>query len=366
VKMAITGGYGFLGWHLACRVRALMGVEPLRLGRAEFNHPDALEEALSDVGVVFHIAGVNRAESDDDVEHGNVELADRLATALGNRPAHIVYANSTHADGDSPYGRGKRRASEILQKLPGTLADVQLPNLYGEHGRPHYNSFVATFCHQVANGRSPTVTGDRSIPLLHAQAAAHSLLDAAHKPTDAQWRPPGSPYGISQVLAKLEGFHTLYAQRGEIPDLSEPFSRDLFNTYRSHLFPEQFPIHPALHADNRGVLSETSRAHGGTSQTYISTTLPGQTRGEHYHLHKIERFFLVRGEAEIQLRRLLHAETTTYRLSGDQPGFVDMPTMWVHNLRNVGEDEVITTFWSDQLFDPEIPDQFPEAVEVAQ
>lgn len=365
MKMAITGGFGFLGWHLACRMRALTGVEPLRLGRTELNDPDTLAAALADADVVFHIAGVNRAESDDDVEQGNIGLAAQLADALGNRPAHIVYANSVQSDRDSPYGRGKRRAAEVLQKLPGTLADVRLPNLYGEHGRPHYNSFVATFCHEVAKGRRPTVNGDRSIPLLHAQSAAQTLLDAADKRTDCTWRPEGTPQGISEVLTMLEGFHVLYAERGEIPDLSRPFARNLFNTYRSYLFPEQFPIHPALHADNRGVLSETSRAHGGTSQTYVSTTLPGQTRGEHYHLHKVERFFLVRGKAEIQLRRLLQDEVITYRLTGDQPGFVDMPTLWVHNIRNAGEDEVITTFWSDQLLDPENPDQFQEAVRVA-
>lgn len=364
MKAAITGGFGFLGWHLSCRMRAFTGLNPIRLGRTVFDDPDALAAALADVDMVFHIAGVNRAESDDDVEHGNVALAGQLADALGSRPVHIVYANSVQSDGDWPYGRGKRRAAEILRKAPGTLADVQLPNLFGEHGRPHYNSFVATFCHEVANSRRPIVTGDRSIPLMHAQSAAQALLEAADKRTDVTWRPEGTPHAISEVLSALEGFHALYAERGEIPDLSRPFTRDLFNTYRSYLFPKQFPIHPALHADNRGVLTETSRAHGGTSQTYVSITLPGETRGEHYHLHKVERFFLVRGVAEIQLRRLLHDEVITYRLSGDQPGFVDMPTMWVHNIRNVGEDEVITTFWSDQLLDRENPDQFRETVEV--
>ena len=52
---------------------------------------------------------------------------------------------------------------------------------------------------------------------------------------------------------------------------------------------------------------------------YMSTTRPGQKRGEHYHLHKVERFFVVKGEAEIQLRRLLHDEVVTFQLSGHEP-----------------------------------------------
>ena len=96
-----------------------------------------------------------------------------------------------------------------------------------------------------------------------------------------------------------------------------------------------------------------------------STTAPGLIRGDHYHLHKIERFFVVRGEAEIALRRLYDTEVVRFRLSEDAPGFVDMPTMWVHSITNVGDSELVTVFWADQLLDPVQPDQYPERVELA-
>ena len=361
-RIALTGGFGFLGWHTACRLRALHGIEPVRLGREAFADPSVLRESLQDVDTVIHLAGVNRAESDDEVERGNGQLAETLAPALDDRPVHMVYADSVQRDLDNAYGRGKHRAAERLAELPGTLADVVLPNLYGEHGRPAYNSFVATFCHEIANGRQPQVTGDRQIPLLHAQDAAHALIEAALEPGDRVVRVEGEPHGISEVLATLTGFHALYAERGEIPDLSTKFAVDLFNTYRASLFPQQFPLSPTVHRDPRGDLFETARAHGGEGQVFVSTTRPGHTRGDHYHLHKVERFFVVSGEAEISLRRLLHDDVVTFRLSGDQPSFVDMPTMWVHNLRNVGEGDLVTMFWADQLLDPDRPDQYPEKV----
>ena len=71
---------------------------------------------------------------------------------------------------------------------------------------------------------------------------------------------------------------------------------------------------------------------------------------------------MVKGEAEISLRRLLHDEVVTFRLSGDRPGLVDMPTMWVHNIRNVGDTDLITMFWTDQLLDAQNPDQYQEKV----
>jgi len=362
MKVAITGAFGFLGWHTACRLLATRGVEPIRLGRADFGDSGRLATALADVDTVIHIAGVNRAEEDADVERGNVELAELLAVALGDRPLHTVFANSVQADHDSPYGRGKRRAAAVLSELPGTFADVHLPNLFGEHGRPAYNSFVATFAHEIANGRQPQVTGDRKIALLHAQDAAETLIAAAEDGGPAELRPEGEERGISEVLDLLNEFHETYGRTGEIPPVGDPFRLNLFNTYRAALWPAGHPIHPQKHEDPRGVLIETFRAHGPAGQGYVSVTKPGMIRGEHYHLKKIERFVVFRGEAEIQLRRLFSDEVVSCRVSGDAPTYLDMPTMWVHNLRNVGDEDLITVFWSDQLLDPDNPDQYPMTV----
>jgi UDP-2-acetamido-2,6-beta-L-arabino-hexul-4-ose reductase len=365
VKVAITGGYGFLGWHTACRLLATRGVDPVRLGRDDFADPARLAEKLVDVDTVVHVAGVNRADTDDHVEEGNITLAERLATALGDRSVHVVYANSVQADGDTAYGRGKRRAGDILAGLPGTLADVALPNLFGEHGRPAYNSFVATFAHEVAQGRRPQVTNDRQISLLHAQDAAEALIAAAERRAAGLFRPEGDTHGVGEVLQLLDEFHALYRVTGEFPDLSSGFRRDLFNTYRTALWPQAYPLFPPCHSDPRGDLVEAFRSHGGTGQGYVSSTRPGQVRGEHYHLRKVERLVVFRGQAEVALRRLFSGEIMRVRVSGENPAIIDLPTMWVHNLRNVGQEDLITAFWADQLLDPDNPDQYLMKVEEA-
>lgn len=365
-KVAITGGFGFLAWHTACRLRALLGVEPVRLGREDLADPIRLADVLADVDTVFHIAGVNRADTDAEVESGNLHAGEKLASALraAGRPVDVVYANSVQAELDNPYGRGKAAAARIMAEAcigtGGRFADLLLPNLFGEHGRPGYNSFVATFAHEVAAGRTPSVTGDRQIELLHAQDAAAALIAAAGQAARTTVR--GESIAISAVLAAFEEFHDLYGVRGEIPDVSTRMRLNLFNTYRAAAFADAPEITPQVHSDNRGDLFETVRSHGGTGMSYASTTRPGQKRGEHYHLHKIERFVVVKGEAEIQLRRLLHDEVVTIRVSGDRPVFVDMPTLWVHNIRNVGDEDLLTVFWADQLLDPQDPDQFPETI----
>jgi UDP-2-acetamido-2,6-beta-L-arabino-hexul-4-ose reductase len=366
VNVVITGGFGFLGWHVACRLRAKHGIDARRIGRSEFTA--LVEGGLAEVDVVLHLAGVNRAPSDDEVRSGNVDLAARLAQAVARagQPLRMVYANSTQSALDNAYGRSKGEAalvlSQAVESAGGSFVDVILPNLFGEHGLPYYNSFVATFVDQVVQGKTPTVEQDRSVHLLHVQEAAAALISAAFGTGPGRVEPQGQERSVGQVLQDLQGFHRLYST-GDVPDLSSSFSRDLFNTYRARVFPSAFPMYPELHSDPRGTLFESSRSHGGQGQTFVSTTAPGRTRGEHYHLNKVERFVVVRGEAEIAMRRLLTDEVVRYRITGERPGFVDMPTLWVHNLRNTGSDELVTMFWSNQLLEADNVDQYPEMVE---
>src|SRR5690606_21000789 len=131
------------------------------------------------------------------------------------KPFDVVFANSIQAQLDNPYGRGKAGAARILKEavggLGGHFADLLLPNLFGEHGRPGYNSFVATFAHEVAAGRTPSVTGDREIELLHAQDAAAALIVALG--SDVSETVHGEPIGIGAVLELFLEFHTLYRER---------------------------------------------------------------------------------------------------------------------------------------------------------
>ncbi|GAB3957852.1 hypothetical protein GCM10027614_74120 [Micromonospora vulcania] len=76
----------------------------------------------------------------------------------------------------------------------------------------------------------------------------------------------------------------------------------------------------------------------------------------------MERFVVLRGTAVISLRRIGDTEVLRFPVSGDEPVVVDMPTMWAHNITNTGPDELLTLFWTNELFDPERPDTWPEPV----
>ncbi len=158
MTVAITGADGFLARHLRVRLRALApGTTVVSIGRQTLNERDALDRALAGADAVVHLAGVNRGE-DVEVEEGNVSAAERLVAGLlrvGNSP-RLIFGNSLQVGQATPYGRGKARATEILAEWAGKAGapyvDVVFPNLYGEGGRPDYNSVVATFCYRLATG----------------------------------------------------------------------------------------------------------------------------------------------------------------------------------------------------------------------
>lgn len=361
MKILLTGAHGFLGWHTRARLRALGAHEVVPVGRDQWTE---LPRLVHGVDAVLHVAGVNRG-SDAEVERGNVELARDVAGAVragGSRP-RIVFANSVQSGNDSPYGAGKYKASAILAALASEIGssfvDVRLPNLFGEHGRPQYNSFVATFVDAVIRRQSPQIT-DRDVELLHVQGAAHSLLEALE--TDAgRLDPRGTPTTVQQVYDTLRRANELYAT-GDVPPLQSAFDIDMFNTLRAARFPDRYPVTLSPRTDERGSLVEVVRAHGGQGQTFVSTTRPGITRGEHFHLHKVERFVVLSGQARISLRKLFTDDVVSFDVTGEVPVALDMPTLWVHNITNTGDTELVTLFWTHELFDPAAPDTYPQPV----
>jgi UDP-2-acetamido-2,6-beta-L-arabino-hexul-4-ose reductase len=167
---------------------------------------------------------------------------------------------------------------------------------------------------------------------------------------------------VSEVLEILRDYKKLYFENGIIPDLSDRFKRNLFNTFVCFIGLEKFfPFSLKLNTDERGTFVEAIRLCSG-GQVSFSTTKPRITRGNHYHTRKAERFAVIKGNARIQLRKIGTNKVMSFDLEGNRPSFVDMPVWHTHNITNVGEEDVYTIFWINEPFNPDDPDTFYEPV----
>lgn len=366
--IGITGCGGLLGTHLRALLRSRGKSEVIPIPSTSLTNEEELRALVSRCDVVVHLACLIRG-SDDEISTRNRDVANALTKALhrAGRRIHLLFASSTQIDRDTAYGRSKKECDALFaawaKREDQPFTSLVLPNVFGEGGKPFHNSVVSTFCHQLANGQEPTVLNDADMELLHAQDAAQLFANAMDRGLGGQDRIPGARLRVRELLALLKGIDRDYRSM-IVPDLSAPLNLSLFNTYRSYLFPSFYPVPLKLREDARGSLFEALKARQG-GQVFFSTTRPGVTRGNHFHLRKVERFCVASGSATISIRRLFQGETNTFEVRGDAPTVVDIPTLHTHNITNTGSTDLLTLFWANEIFDPERPDTFAEPVTVA-
>jgi UDP-2-acetamido-2,6-beta-L-arabino-hexul-4-ose reductase len=363
--VGITGASGQLGYFCQLRFEHYHKFDVRALDRIGFGDSDRLAEFVKSCDTIVHCAGVNRG-TEDEVSQGNPALANALVDACrqNNVRPDIVYTSSIQVGNGTVYGASKHAAGATLEAFCRDggckYTEVVLPNLFGEFSKPFYNNFTGTFCRQIADGQTPTVHQDTAVELLHYCDAADAIADAVKAESTGQVCPRGEKTSVGAVARKLAEFAESYGQ-GTIPSISDPFDLRLFNSYRQVLYPSTFPRKLQRHADQRGSFIECVRETSG-GQTSFSTTVPGITRGNHFHFFKVERFVVLSGSARISIRRMLTDEFQNFDVNSDEPVFIDMPTLHTHNITNTGSKELLTLFWVNEHFDPANPDTFMAAV----
>jgi len=162
---------------------------------------------------------------------------------------------------------------------------------------------------------------------------------------------------VNKVLNILQNQWYDYANN-IIPNISSKFDYNLFNTLRSFVdYKEYFPICLKKNIDQRGFFSEIIKTKG-QGQLSISTSNVGVTRGNHFHTRKIERFIVTQGTALVNLRKIDSKETLSFVLNGNNLEFIDIPIWYTHNIKNVGDDTLLTLFWINEFYDPNNTDTY--------
>lgn len=364
--IGVTGPRGFVARWVTERLGRESDCAVVPLPRQAWQDPAALVAFATRCDAIIHLAGVNRG-TDEEVEQTNGDLAERLTEACRSAGAtpHIIYSSTTKRTDDTPYGRGKRRAEQVLadwaEEAGATATTLVIPNVYGAGCRPNYNSVVATFCHRLTHGETPSVTGDATLDLLWvgdlAERVATIALGEPKSGSHLETLSGSGTLKVTELLTLLEGFRDSYFERDVVPDLTNPLRATLYSTFLSHLDLEDHVHRPPVHTDARGGLCEVIKTDAG-GQVFFSTTEPGVTRGNHYHTRKCEWFCVVRGEATIRLRHI-HGETVhEFRVSGERPEFLSIPVLHTHSIENHGDAELLTLFWTNELFDADNPDTF--------
>ena len=363
-KIGVTGSAGFVGGHLVNYLRHVRQVEVATYDVPDFADEAALVAFANEVDVVVHLAAVNRDEDERRLHDTNVRLVERLVAGCAQAvaPPAIVFSSSTHIDRDTLYARSKRRGMELLEayaKTSGTRAvNLVIPNVFGPFAQPKYNSVVATFCHRIARGEAVEIHQDAQLDLIYVNELVGDITGAALGEVSGRVDvAPRHRLGVAALARRLSDMHAGFSESGTVPDLYEATTRALFNTYYCYWYAAHGQRAFVKHTDPRGSFIEVARTLGRGQFSY-STTVPGVTRGNHFHTRKAERFAVIAGRARISVRRVGQEEARHFDLDGEQPGYVDMPVWHTHNITNTGEDTLVCLFWISEPYDPTDADTF--------
>jgi UDP-2-acetamido-2,6-beta-L-arabino-hexul-4-ose reductase len=374
LKVGITGQAGFIGTHLFNYLNLKKDtIVTVPFQDSNFENQEKLNQFVSECNVIVHLAAMNRHGDPQVIYDTNLKLVKQLISAmeLTNSRPHVLFSSSTQEDRDNLYGKSKHDGRILLKQWAdrnkSRFTGFVIPNVFGPFGNPYYNSVIATFCHQLSHNEQPKIVVDANLQLIYVSELVdlfyRKMIDPVAEAQEDNYKVSfTSENKVSEILATLEKFKKVYFDEHCFPLLKSKFEVDLFNTFRSYLdYKSRYPVLLKKNTDQRGAFTETIKSSLG-GQFSFSTTVPGITRGNHFHTRKIERFIVIKGKATIELRRIGSNETLRFELDGEQPSFVDMPVWYSHNITNVGSGELITLFWINEFYDPEDPDTYFETV----
>lgn len=400
MKILVTGAKGFVGRNLCAQLNNIKEGKAKCYGNLVVDEvfeydidstPEELESYCRESDFVFNLAGVNRPQNTEEFMQGNFGFASTLLDTLkkfGNRCPVMLSSSiqatliGRYAEGD--YGKSKKAGEELFfdygKETGAKVLVYRFPNLFGKWCRPNYNSAVATFCNNIANGLPIQVNNpatelellyiddlvDEMIAALKGEEH-HCEFDGVDTVLKADGRycavPVSHKATLGEIVGLLHRFHE-QPQTLVVPEIPEnSFAKKLYSTYLSYLPKDKVKFPLKMNVDSRGSFTELLKTCN-CGQVSINISKPGITKGQHWHNSKWEFFIVVSGHGLIQERKIGTDEVLNFEVSGDNIEAIHMLPGYTHNVINLSETEnLVTVMWANEAFDPNRPDTYFEPVE---
>ena len=369
-KVLITGANGFIGKNLIIKLSELTEFKTITYVRTDSEKD--LNDKVKEADVIIHLAGVNRPEKPDEFSKDNIGLTKKIVEILISKNIKIplIFSSSSQATLENEYGKSKLESENALKDLnkknENPILIYRLPGVFGKWCKPNYNSVVATFCYNIANGLPIQINDEnKNLNLVHIDDVVDSMIKLATQ----------NHNGINSINID----HEYEVSIGEMADLIRSFNqsrvslvtervgigftRALYSTYISYLSPENFSYSIPSYNDQRGSFVEMLKTKD-SGQFSFFTAKPGITRGGHYHHMKTEKFLVIKGNARFNFRHISNDQIHTLKTSGEIPVIVETAPGWSHDIKNIGTDDLIVMLWANEIFDENKPDTYLKEVKI--
>lgn len=366
----VTGAAGFIGKNLCTQLALDKEIAIIPFDRD--NSVEDLKVGIAKSDFVFHLAGINRTTDESEFDKGNRGLTEDVLSTIKEtgKKIPILLTSSIHAQLDNAYGKSKKAAEEAIfawsKDNDNPVFVYRLPNVFGKWCRPNYNSAVATFCNNIANGLDITVN-DPSIELtlVYIDTVVSDFirtLNGEVRANEDGFCEVSRTFNatLGEITSKLYSFKKIH-ETLVVPNFEDDFNRALYATFTSYFDKDDFAYTLDKKSDDRGWLAEFIKSEQ-FGAVFVSKTKPGISRGNHWHHTKIEKFLVIDGQADIKFRLKGSDEVITFSVNGEEPKVVDIPAGYVHSITNTGTTDLTTLFWANEILDQNKPDTYYEEV----
>lgn len=365
MKILVTGSKGFIGKNLISELKNRKYNDVLEYDKD--TEPNVLDLYCKEADFVFHLAGVNRPKEHKEFMEGNFGFTSNLLNTLKKHKniCPVMISSSIQAKLNNPYGTSKKAGEDLLfdySKETGAKVLVyRFPNVFGKWCKPNYNSAVATFCHNIAHDL-PIQVNDPSVSmtLVYIDDVVNELINALQSNENKIDSFCEIPLTYTIALGEIVELIYSFKRNREgktVPNMSDLFTKKLYSTYLSYLPEDKFKYELKMNVDGRGSFTEFLKTPD-RGQISVNISKPGITKGNHWHHTKNEKFLVVSGKGIIRFREVNSDKILEYYVSGDNLEVVDIPIGYTHNIENLGNTDMITIMWANELFDPEKPDTY--------
>jgi UDP-2-acetamido-2,6-beta-L-arabino-hexul-4-ose reductase len=368
MNILITGANGFIARNLSVRLNEL-GYNNIERAYRDTS-PKDLEEKIKKCDFIFHLAGENRPQSDEDFITGNVEYTGQIVSLLNklDRKVPIIFSSSSQASNDSPYGKSKLKAEKtLLRYAKNTGSSVyiyRLNNVFGKWSKPNYNSFISTFCFNIIN-KIPIKIDENAntVSLIYIDDVCDSFISLLNKSSKKTYHEvkPVYNHSVKEIANKLEEFN-LNQKTFTLSEVGAGFSRKLYSTFISYYPTSRFSYKLKTNPDRRGVFSEVLKTKENGQFSFF-TAKPGITRGGHYHHTKNEKFLVLKGDALFKFENINSGDKYSKTVSSEEFTIVETIPGWTHDITNVGKSDLVVMLWANEVFDQEKPDTISRPLE---
>ena len=358
-NIVITGANGFIGKNLLLALKENHYFNVYKIVKNSKN--DYVKKVLKQSEFIFHLAGENRPKNKSSFRKNNEEFTKKICNILfkNNIKSTLVFASSTQVNLKNSYGQSKKKTEKIIlqhkKKNKSKVCILRLTNIFGKLSKPNYNSFVATICYSVANNKKYFIEKNK-LNLIYIDDLINKFIRLLKYQNIKTYEKIAPVYKVNTLkVQNLINRFNLMENNYFVDDLGYGFVKKLHSTFLSFLPKNRWSYKVKAFEDPRGKFIEFIKTKRSGQISVFSINV-GNSRGEHYHHTKTEKFLIIQGKVKIYFRNIVtNQKYSIYINSNGNKVFNTIPG-WVHSIKNVGNDRVIGIVWANEFFNIKRPD----------